>query len=160
MLRSCLALRGWIHGSNNEDLSKRLCTFLQNRTLPRADTCRPKRSKTKGGTLGWKKYFVHPRFWILDRCGRHISVRGRVLICKKVHSLLDKSSLFDPWIHPLSAKKDLSTLKFNTLCYHSLNPSSAGDKEAINYQGDLWRMGKYSEFYCFHILMAPQKQTW
>jgi hypothetical protein len=23
------------------------------------------------------------------------------------------SSLFDPWIHPLSAKKDLSTLKFN-----------------------------------------------
>jgi hypothetical protein len=33
-----------------------------------------------------------------------------------VHSLLDKSSLFDPWIHPLSAKKDLSILKFNTLC--------------------------------------------
>ena len=29
----------------------------------------------------------------------------------------DKSSLFDLWIHPLCAKKDLRTLKFNTQCY-------------------------------------------
>jgi hypothetical protein len=51
-----------------------------------------------------------------ERFGRHVSARGRVLFAEKVQGLLDKSSLFDPWIHPLSAKKDLSTLKFNTLC--------------------------------------------
>ena len=28
-----------------------------------------------------------------------------------MHGLLDKSSLFDLWIHPLSAKKDLRNLK-------------------------------------------------
>jgi hypothetical protein len=36
---------GWIHGSNNEDLSKRLCLFFANKTLPQADTCWPKWSK-------------------------------------------------------------------------------------------------------------------
>ena len=40
---------------------------------------------------------------------------------KKIHSLFDKSSLFDPQIHPLSAKKDLSILKFNTPCQHNAN---------------------------------------
>ena len=34
VLRSFLALRGWIHRSNNEDLSKRLCLFSANKTLP------------------------------------------------------------------------------------------------------------------------------
>jgi hypothetical protein len=47
MLRFFSALRGWIHGSNNEDLSKRPCLFFANKTLPRADTCWPKRSKPK-----------------------------------------------------------------------------------------------------------------
>ena len=65
--------------------------------------------------LLWKKYFFHPRVPpLVFKCfGRHVSARGRVLFAKKRHGLLDKSSLFDPWIHPLSAKKDLSTLKFN-----------------------------------------------
>jgi hypothetical protein len=49
--------------------------------------------------------------------GRHISAEGRFFFAKKRHGLLDKSSLFDPWINPLSDKKDLNTLKFNTLCY-------------------------------------------
>ena len=35
------------------------------------------------------------------------------------HGLLDKFSIFDPNIHPPSAKKDLRTFQFNTLCYHN-----------------------------------------
>ena len=69
VLRSFLALRGWIQGSNNEDLSKRPCTFFANKTLPRADTCRPKELKTKGGTLGWKKYFFQKSSQISTRIG-------------------------------------------------------------------------------------------
>ena len=47
VLRSFLALKGWIHGSNNEDLSKRqIKPYLEPIRI------RPKHFKTKGGTLG------------------------------------------------------------------------------------------------------------
>ena len=42
----------------------------------------------------------------------HITAVGRVFLAKNIHVVL----LFDPWIHPQGAKKDLSTF----LIYHPL----------------------------------------